>query len=102
MAKLVVCPCIAASSLLEVQENAGDRRKFPIPQPLARSSLTAGHAHVARQCRLQVPAVDHEIMSFWLARNCLVDRGIEEFVAPGGTQGLAQIGSGLLGEKHRE
>src|SRR6185436_16759404 len=56
---------------------------------MAQSALTASHAHVARQRRLQMPAVDHKIMPFRLTGNCLVDSRIEEFVAFGRAQWTA-------------
>jgi hypothetical protein len=56
---------------------------------MAQSALTAGHAHVARQCRLQMPAVDHKVMPFRLTGNCLVDSRIKEFVALGRAQWTA-------------
>jgi len=56
---------------------------------MTQSALTAGHTHVARQCGLQMPAVDHKVMPFWLTGNRLVDSRIKEFVALGRTQGFA-------------
>src|SRR4029078_3921261 len=67
-----------------------------------QSALTAGHAHVARQCRLQMPAVDHKIMPLRLPRDVLVDRRIQEVVTLGRAQRLAQIGSVVLTETHIE
>src|SRR4029078_8112620 len=65
-------------------------------------ALTAGHAHGARQCRLQMPEVDHKVMAFRLTRNCLVDSRTKEFVALGRAQWTAQIGSIVLTKKKQE
>jgi hypothetical protein len=43
--------------------------------------LAAGHAHMPRQCRALVAAVDDKIVALGLARNRLVDGGEEEIPA---------------------
>ena len=40
------------------------------------STLAARHAHMAGQCCAPVPAINHEIMPFGLARDRLIDGGI--------------------------
>ena len=45
-------------------------------------------------------AVDDEIMPLGLARDGLVDRGMEQVVAFGGAQRRAQIGGVFLAEAH--
>ena len=62
----------------------------------------AGDAHVARQRGALVPAIDDEIVALGLAGDRLVDGGVEEIVAFGGAQRLAQIGRVVLAEAHIE
>ena len=62
--------------------------------------LTAGHAHVAGQCRPVVPAINHEIMSFRFARDCLVNCGMQKLVAFRSAQRIAEIGGVILAEAH--
>src|SRR5580692_6810194 len=66
------------------------------------SRLAAGHAHVPRQSRALVAAVDDEVVAFGLARYGLFDGGVEELVAFGRAQRLPQVGGVFLAEAHVE
>src|SRR5262249_46760933 len=62
--------------------------------------LSARHAHMARERRAAVAAVDDEIVAPGLARDRLVDRGVEQIVAFRSAQRRAQICGVLLSEAH--
>ena len=81
---------------------AGVRATLSEAKPGTRATqrLPAGDAHVPREGRPLVAAVDDEIVALGLARNRFVDGGEEEVVALGGAQRLAQIGGILLAEAH--
>ena len=55
-----------------------------------------------RQRRALVAAVDDEVVALRLARDRVVDRGIEQVVALRGAQRRAQVGGVLLAEAHVE
>src|SRR5205823_10559270 len=69
---------------------------------LLAAASAAGHVHVALDRGPLSPAVDHEVMALGLARDRLVDRGLEERIALRRAHGLAQIGGVVLAEAHVE
>src|SRR5258707_671620 len=64
--------------------------------------LAAGDAHVPRQCRPLVAPVDDEVVALGLARNGVLDGGVEQLIALRRAQRAAQIGGVLLPEAHVE
>src|SRR6185437_16594390 len=52
--------------------------------------------------RLPGAAVDHEIMAFRLARDRVVDRGVEEIVGLRRAKRRAQVGGILLAQAHEQ
>src|SRR5215475_10199017 len=92
---------------LKPEVNFGIEVRLHLARPVARAGraqrgLPPRHAHVARECRAAVAAVDDEIVALGLARDRLVDRIIEQIVAFRGTQRRAQICGVLLPEAHVE
>src|SRR5438874_2168299 len=55
---------------------------------------------MARYRRSLMAPVDHEIMALGLARDRLLDRGMDELVALGGAQRAAQVGGVFLTKAH--
>src|SRR5438105_313982 len=76
-------------------------RRPPLRGGKARD-LPPRHAHVAGERRATVAAIDDEIVPLGLARDRLVDRGVERVVALGGPQRRAEIRGILLAETHVE
>src|SRR5215467_1367475 len=68
----------------------------------SKLALAPGDAHMARQRRALVAAVDHEVMAFGLAGDRLIDGVVEQVVALRGTQHAAQVGSVFLAEAHEQ
>ena len=80
----------------------GDGDANAKPQP-ARGELSApGHAHVPRDGRALVVAVDDEVVPLRLAADGLVDRGMQDGVALGRAQRRPQVGRVVLPEKFAE
>src|SRR5215475_9506870 len=68
----------------------------------SKLALAPGDAHMARQRRALVAAVDHEVMAFGLAGDRLIDGVVEQVVALRGTQHAAQVGGIVLAEAHEQ
>src|SRR6202042_2308398 len=65
-------------------------------------ALAPGHAHMARERRPAMAAIDDEVVALGFSPNRLVDRGKQKIVAFGCAQRLAQVGGILLAEAHIE
>lgn len=63
-------------------------------------SLAAGHAHMARQCRSLMSAIDHEIMPLRLSCNRLIERAMQEIIASRGAEWTTEVGGVVLAEAH--
>src|SRR5262245_61708626 len=66
------------------------------------SGLAAGHAHMARKRRALVPPIDHEIMSLGFARDCLINRSIQEFIVFRSPQRTTKVSGIILTQAHVE
>src|SRR3954470_10195473 len=69
---------------------------------IARGSLAAGHAHVARDGRTLRAPVDDEVVALRLARDGFVDRLVEQLIAFRGPQVRPERGGVLLPRAHIE
>src|SRR4029450_5585767 len=63
-----------------------------------RANPAAGDAHVARDARAVMPAVDDEVVALRLQPDGAIDGSRQQIIVGGGPQRLAQIGGILVAE----
>src|SRR5262245_52500283 len=69
---------------------------------LTRDGSPAGDAHMPRDRRPAMAAIDDEIMALWLTANGLIDGRVQQVVTFGGAQRGAQIGGVFLTKAHEQ
>ena len=70
------------------------------PKRTGGAWLPSGHAHVPRNGRFVVAAVDDEVVALGLARNRLADRIVQPVIGDAGAEQRPEVGGILLSQAH--